>query len=146
MLFRSVSVQGSDGESEAFYLLAKNGQWLDQKGTPINLNQSKFPTANILTLNLLIRPDDGVQTLVEDLGYSPDHPRWIGSVLREKPDRRSEDLSNPIALVASNPAKLAELNGLIVRQQLFSAAKANGADSAPKISIQKGVEIGRAHV
>jgi phage tail sheath protein FI len=131
-------VQGSDGAAQTFYQLGADGSWRDQRNQPLNLSLNPFPTANLLTLSLLLRADDGGQSLVEDLGYSPQHPRWIGSVLKEKPDRRSDDLSNPLALVPSDPGRVEELNGLQLRERLFNLASANGSASALTIPIRNG--------
>jgi len=131
-------VRGRDGAAQEFYLLGADGSWQDQSDQSLDLSQNPFPTANLLTLSLLLRADDGGQTLVEDLGYSPQHPRWIGAVLKEKPDRRSDDLSNPLALVPSDPSRVEELNGLQLRERLFKLASANGSGSALTISIKNG--------
>jgi phage tail sheath protein FI len=130
---------GSDGETQKFYRLTPDNGWLDQQDGALNLNQASFPVANLLTLSLLLRSSDGVQTLVEDLGYSPDHPRWIGAVLKETPDRRSDALSNPVALVATNALPLSNVSGLVVRNQLFTLGQASGAGTAVTIPIVGGV-------
>jgi phage tail sheath protein FI len=134
----SADVRGTEGETQSLYRLTSTGEWRDLRENLINLNQDPFPTANLLSLTLLVRSGDGVQTVVEDLGYSPDHPRWIGAVLKSKPDRRSEDLSNPVALIATNPQNLNQVNGLVLRNQLLSLARASGASDALTIAIENG--------
>jgi phage tail sheath protein FI len=134
----SAAARGTAGEAQSLYRLTPTGEWRDQGENLIDLNQDPFPTANLLSLTLLVRSGDGVQTVVEDLGYSPDHPRWIGAVLKSKPDRRSEDLSNPVALIATNEQNLNQVNGLVLRNQLLSLARANGGGDALTIAIENG--------
>lgn len=138
-----VAVQGTAGEAQQVYRLI-NGEWRDQQDGRLNLNQTPFPIANLLTLSLLVRSSDGQQTLVDDLGYCPDHPRWIGAVLKEKPDSRADALSNPVALVATNPQSVGTVNGLLLRQQLLTLAEAGGANNALAIPIQGGLAGGEA--
>jgi phage tail sheath protein FI len=136
--------QGQAGDNQRFYRLTSAEGWRDQQGNPLNRNEKPFPAANLLTLSLLVRPSDGVQTLVEDLGYSPDHPRWIGAVLKEKPDRRSDDLSNPVALVPTDPQGAGAVDGLVLRNQLRALARASGVGTGDTLAIpiQGGVPGG----
>lgn len=132
------AAQGSAAAAKSFYHLMANGKWSAEDGKELNLSQSPFPTANLLTLSLLVRPSDGGQTLVEDLGYCPDHPRWIGAVLKETPDRRSDALSNPVALIAEDDQRLKQVNGLVLRKQLLALGKTSGGGSELTIAIKGG--------
>ncbi|WP_206602844.1 phage tail sheath family protein [Leptolyngbya ohadii] len=91
---------GADGDALAYY--RKQGDsWIGGTAAPWNttLNLSD-PLANpqLLTLNLVIRDADGMELVLEQLGFDPDHPQWLGTVLRENPSRRSDALLNPCFL------------------------------------------------
>jgi phage tail sheath protein FI len=101
-------------------LVVNNGSrgWRDQSDTQIDLSQQSFAAASILTLNVISRTNDGVATIYEDLGYSPDHPRWIGSVLASTPTRWSDGLSNPVVLSVGGGS----INPLRLRNRLAELA------------------------
>jgi phage tail sheath protein FI len=114
--------KGVDGKNPTYYVNNGSQDWRDQDDTKVDLTQQSFDqdfaAASIVTLNVISRTPDGVQTIYEDLGYSPNHPRWIGNVLAEKPTRRSEDLSNPVALSVVNGS----VNALKFRSRLGELA------------------------
>lgn len=110
--------QGENGGTATFVVNKGSQGWRDQNDTQIDLSQQSFTAASILTLNVISRTNNGVETLYEDLGYSPDHPRWIGSVLATTPTRRSDELSNPVALSVANGS----LNPLRLRNRLAELA------------------------
>jgi hypothetical protein len=110
--------QGENGGTASFVVNKGSQGWRDLNDTQIDLSQQSFTAASILTLNVISRTNDGVENLNEDLGYSPDHPRWIGSVLATTPTRRSEALSNPIALSVASGS----LNPLRLRNRLAELA------------------------
>ena len=94
-------VPGTGGSEPSYYLRTAAQGWRDQSNASLDLTQDPFPTAALLTLAVISRTADGVETSYEDLGYSPDHPRWIGKVLAPSPTRRSDALRNPFALSVS---------------------------------------------
>ena len=55
-------------------------------------------TLDLITLNVLLIDRDGNEISYEDLGYSPSHPRWLGTILPEQPARRADVLNNPFAI------------------------------------------------
>jgi uncharacterized protein len=62
---------------------------------------------DLITLNVTLRDRDGSEVTYEDLGFSPNHPRWIGTVLADQPARRAEAMANPFAITVSSVAPLA---------------------------------------
>jgi phage tail sheath protein FI len=110
--------QGENGGTASFFVNKGSQGWRDINDTQVDLSQQSFTAASILTLNVISRTNDGVENLYEDLGYSPDHPRWIGAVLATTPTRRSDALSNPIALSVVSGS----LNPLRLRNRLAQLA------------------------
>jgi uncharacterized protein len=133
----ALPAHGSDGETASFFVNKGSQGWRDQNDELIVQSQQSFTAASILTLNVISRTNDGVENLYEDLGYSPDHPRWIGAVLAPTPTRRSDALSNPVALSVVSGS----LNPLTLRNRLAQLASELVSRNEP-IRLQGGVSGG----
>jgi len=79
----------------------------------------------LLTLSVLATDGDGNDMALDDLGYAPNHPRYVGDVLRATPQRRAEQLENMVALTVANVSPFA------LRAALQTAGAA-GADPQPE--------------
>lgn len=76
------------------------------------------PTLDLITLMVVLRDREGNEVVYNELGYSPTHPRWMGTVLAENPNRRVESMTNPLAVTVS------ELSPLALRESLATAIQA----------------------
>ena len=76
------------------------------------------PTLDLITLMVALRDRDGNEVVYNELGYSPAHPRWMGTVLDETPNRRVESMTNPFAVTVSG------LSPLALRESIAAAIQA----------------------
>jgi uncharacterized protein len=122
------SILRVSGSPEKYFLKQANTKSLtDWQNTAVNpavaLADSDFnapptppsapvPTLELITLNVTLRDRDGNEAAYEDLGFSPNHPRWMGSILANQPARRADPVSNPSAITVSG------VNPLALRQAL----------------------------
>jgi len=91
------------------------------------------PTLDLMTLRVTVRDREGNEVTYEDLGYSPKHPRWIGTVLAENPLRRADAIANPFAITVSNVSSaLALRDALVSSPPIVLTGGANG--STPTLS------------
>ena len=76
----------------------KRGEnWLDDSDTALTTAASA--AAVFITVNVLVRDEDGNETFYENLGMVPGHPRYIGDVMSVTPSRRIDQLENTFAVV-----------------------------------------------
>jgi phage tail sheath protein FI len=81
-------------------LLRKVGaQWLDSTGAATAVTGD----AHLVTLTVVTRDGDLAEKAFDELGFDPDHPRYVGSVLSRTPNRRAEQLENMYALELPDP-------------------------------------------
>jgi hypothetical protein len=89
---------------------------------------------NIVTLAITTRDAAGRETLYEDVGLDPNHPRWIGNVLSEVPTRKSEALQRLYAIQFAGttpPDGLALLGGIVAAGKTTATyTLKDGADGA----------------
>jgi uncharacterized protein len=76
------------------------------------------PTLDLITLMVVLRDQDGNEVVYDDLGYSPNHPRWIGTILAAQPSRRMEAMTNPLSIT------ITDLSPLQLRESLATAIQA----------------------
>lgn len=113
---------GTDGDTLAYY--RKQGDsWIGGTAspwtTPLNL-ANPLVSPQLLTLNLVIRDADGVELVLEQLGFDPAHPQWLGLVLGEVPSRRSDALLNPCFLQVGAAVPTATI-AFDLRNELFGS-------------------------
>ncbi len=80
----------------------------------------------LLTLSVLATDGDGSDMALDDLGYAPAHPRYLGEVLRATPQRRAEQLENMYAVTITG------VTPFVLRSVLLTAGGA-GADPQPEL-------------
>lgn len=94
--------RGRAAEGTVYYVRQNLGAsgWVGGSNRETSLNTATpIPAGSALILmNLETRDADNTVRVYEDVGFSPLHPRWIGSVLARRPSRRSEALQNPYAV------------------------------------------------
>jgi len=85
-----------------YFIKAADG-WhqLDAGGTPAG---AVTPVADIdtsprlITLAVIATDADDMTTAIDDMGYDPRHPRYVGQVMAEAPARRADAVENMYAL------------------------------------------------
>ena len=108
---------GTDGATLAYFVKGQSG-WRDADDNLLNLTglgPGAAPPggAEILLLNVVAEDKDQNSMIYADLGFDPQHPRWIGNVLHPSPTRRSDQLDNLFALECGSGVSAHELrNGL----------------------------------
>ena len=119
------------------YFLKKAGAWADSNGTALDPSTIKplgdaMPTgAEFVTLSIQAIDADNHLSVYEDMGFHSSHPRYVGSVLNPKPQRRSDFLENLFALkVGSAVTAFQLMNGM------FTSGDSN------MISLTKGDDGG----
>ncbi|WP_257446335.1 phage tail sheath family protein [Archangium lipolyticum] len=122
------------GEPGARTFIKKDTDWVDSGGT----SASGFPSeqdaavGEFVTLRISTRDGAGREALYEDVGLDPQHPRWIGSVLSEKPTRQLEAIQRLYAIQLDPVA-----TGLTLFSQLLDNGEAKnfplagGSDGSP---------------
>ncbi|MEX0268933.1 phage tail sheath family protein [Leptolyngbyaceae cyanobacterium UHCC 1019] len=94
------------------------------------------PTLDLITVTVVVRDPNGTEVIYDDLGLDARHPRYIGTALAMSPQRRSDFISNPFALVI-NPGdptapSSTSVNALELRAAIF------GATSLREITLTGG--------
>lgn len=78
------------------FYIRRDNSWFDHRG-------EEYPGGaerkRLLTINLILRNSSGEETLYENLGFSPSHPRYIGEVLRANPLDVTGEPEEELALV-----------------------------------------------
>jgi hypothetical protein len=102
-------VTGAAGQ--ALQLYRRSGEdWRTESNTTLAVATTGLDNARVATVTLVVTDAAGRETVFEDLGLSPTHPRWIGEVLSRTPSRKADSLLNPIALeIGSNLVNRADL-------------------------------------
>lgn len=118
------------------------------RATPLN-TATPLPAGSVLVLmNLETRDADNHGLLYEDVGFSPLHPRWLGSVLAPHPTRRSEALQNPYAVEMSgavHPVDLREgLLGSDATRVIALSGGNDGAEPSESTTVQGAVAYANA--
>uniref|UniRef100_A0A832A673 Phage tail protein n=1 Tax=Desulfacinum infernum TaxID=35837 RepID=A0A832A673_9BACT len=94
--------RGRAAEGTVYYVRRSPGAsgWVggSDRATPLNTSTPLPAGSALILMNLESRDADNTVRVYEDVGFSPLHPRWIGSVMAQRPSRRSEALQNPYAL------------------------------------------------
>lgn len=86
------------------YLLKRNGQWFamadDGAIAPDAAPAAAAALANasLITLAVITTDADGVGLAIDDLGCDRTHPRFVGAVMAEAPNRRADQIENLYAL------------------------------------------------
>lgn len=107
--------------------------WMGAADRATALNTATpLPTGSVLVLmNLETRDADNNVRLYEDVGFSPLHPRWLGSVFAFSPTRRSEALQNPYAVDVQGSVHPFDLrDGLLGSSSSRTIALTGGNDGA----------------
>lgn len=88
---------GVDGSSTMDYHREGDAWVSGVAGSPnLDINNIGDGGLDILTLTLLVVDGDKNSTYYEDMGFSPSHPNYIGDVLPKTPDRKAEQMLNPV--------------------------------------------------
>jgi hypothetical protein len=86
--------------------LVKDGEvWKDENDATVALNGGD--KLQLVTLNVALQTLDGQVASYEGLGIHPAHPRYVGTVLAEKPARRLDQLTQLYALKVEKVPALA---------------------------------------
>lgn len=87
------------------YLVKAGDVWKDENDATVELKDEN--TLELVTLNLAVQTLDGQVASYEGLGIHPAHPRYVGTVLAEKPARRLDELTQLYALKVDKVSSLA---------------------------------------
>jgi phage tail sheath protein FI len=79
-------------------------------------------TPRFVTLQLLAIDGDGDEMSWDELGFAPNHPRWVGNVLAVTPARRADHLQNAFSIAVGG-----SVTGIGLHTALFTGATANAA-------------------
>jgi hypothetical protein len=90
------------------YYIKSGGSWfvlptggvMPANPTALDLTLSPSPMANasLITLAVITTDADGGSLAIDDLGYDSNHPRYVGTVMSETPNRRADQIENLYAL------------------------------------------------
>ncbi len=89
-----VAEKGKDGVTYEYYV--KDGTtWKDKTGVELAAQEDATKVYEFLSWALSITDDEGNQLMYDDLGFSADHPNFVGNVLPQNPATKAEALQNP---------------------------------------------------
>ncbi len=89
------------GNGPFTYFVKRAAGWLqmDDDGTvPNNAAPAAPASASLVTLAVIATDADGGTLAMDDLGYDNQHPRWVGMVMAETPNRRADQIENLYAV------------------------------------------------
>ncbi len=115
---------GEDELKQPTYFALRGDTWHDSDGNPQTGEQMKtIAAADLLTFSLVVQDASGEETTFDDLGFSPEHPRWAGEILKQTPSRKSDAMLNPVSLdIGSNVLKESDL-AFELHDSLFGTGK-----------------------
>lgn len=113
--------KGVDGSSTVYYHREGDAWTSNDAGIP-NLDVSAVGDGgmDIITLTLVVEDSDKNVTYYEDMGFSPSHPLYIGNVLKETPDRKAEQMLNPVYVKVGSTLNDSDVPFLLV-DSMFGA-------------------------
>jgi len=91
------TVEGDGSTPVTIYVKRETG-YQTASGASLPNASANLGGVEFLSLNVVAIDGEGFTKNFEELAYSPDHPRYIGSVLAASPPRRSDALENRFAL------------------------------------------------
>ena len=109
---------GKNGVDFTYYLKSGN-QWLDSAGQNIAVADIETKYIELVTFNLQTIDADGNLMSFDDLGFSPGHPRYIGTVLAKEPATKTDRLEIPYYFMLDDTA----LTPFQLRELIFGNAK-----------------------
>ena len=128
-------VRGRAGSASEFYVKSGNN-WINNTGATLNLGgleptQAPAERADFITMIVATEDRDGNQMVYEDVGFHPNHPRWLGHMLAVTPKRRAESLENMFALDVGAGVDAFELmNALFAVGEQRIVTMAGGSDGS----------------
>ncbi len=138
-------VQQDDSE----YLFDEtNNSWADSGGTAFPALAAAAP--QFVSLNVLAVDGEGNESFYEDLGLIEGHPRYIGQVLNQIPNRRIDHLQNTYAIELGNSVegfRVYEILNAAVGAPLALTGGSDGAEptsaayTAPLLSLALNEDI-----
>ena len=124
-----LAANGADGAITAPDAAAKAAVAAAAAGTDAQKREAKalLDAVSLVTLAVITADADGGGLALDDLGYDPAHPRYLGTVMAKKPNRRADQIENLYAadLGTAVPAT-------VLLQALFPAAQNADAAAAAK--------------
>ncbi|MFY0566340.1 phage tail sheath family protein [Archangium lansingense] len=126
--------------------LKKSTGWADGSGTALAglPSDTNAVAGNVVTLTIRTRDGAGRETIYEDVGLDPKHPRWIGSVLSEEPSRQSEVLQRlyAIQIQGTPPDGLALHTAILTGGNPTTYTLTGGTDGAEPTSAEYETALG----
>lgn len=91
------------GTASELYYVKEGENWRDSGGNLLNVGSlpdtlEQNEGLDFLTLTVLAEDKDGHSTILDDMGFDKNHPRWVGNVMGENPSRRADALENLFAI------------------------------------------------
>lgn len=83
------------------YFVKRAAGWLqmdDDGSVPGNAVPASPASASLVTLAVITTDADGGTLAIDDLGADNQHPRWVGTVMAEMPNRRADQTENLYAI------------------------------------------------
>ncbi len=117
------SLMYADGR---FYLRRRQG-WVDHRGQPYEGGAAR---KTLVTVTITLRTSSGEEILYENLGFAPDHPRYIGEVLRPAPLDDTGIPSEELALVVGSRVSPFRLYAILRRLHGTTFKLGGGRDGA----------------
>lgn len=120
------------------YFLKRAGQWFamadDGSVAPdaAAANDAALAGASLITLAVITTDADGAVLAIDDLGLDRTHPRYVGTVMSEMPNRRADQIENLYAIRLGTA-----VNGRTLLNALFPDAQNAGADDAATAEIRR---------
>jgi phage tail sheath protein FI len=117
------------------YFVKRNGAWQKTDGTAHDFDAAEESRGlELLTLTVTAADADGNATVYEDLGYDPQHKRYVGAMLAENPARRDDQLTQWVALKLTGPVTPFDLRAAFAppaNQRTREVPLTGGTDAAP---------------
>jgi phage tail sheath protein FI len=108
--------------------------WADADDVELKqVDLDKLTVLDLLTIAVDAEDADGNHNSFEDLGFHRTHPRWIGTVMKEVPDRRADQLENIYAVRIG-----ADVDGFALYAGLFGAAEGRKEGDARTVVVAGG--------
>ncbi|MEY4755074.1 MAG: hypothetical protein RJA44_2749, partial [Pseudomonadota bacterium] len=113
-----------------FSLYVKTATGWVLRGAAASTAAASLPAGSVSLLSLSVEfvDGDGLVQVWDDIGFGPDHPRALGTVLAEHPGNRSDDLLNRVWIEVGSGVSAFELQAAVAAANGTAFTLAGGLD------------------
>jgi phage tail sheath protein FI len=138
--------QGSDGDPIVYYV-KRGSSWVDAAGGALPPSAVTPGGVELVSFSIVATDADGIGRNYEDLAFDAEHPRYVGHVLAETPNRYADRLENLYALHTTGAVTgFALRDGLLGSLGATEHALADGNDGAAPLPERFREGLGRLEV